>query len=143
MRLTPASRHMSTCRRACATSVVPTFSKTPRPPNVIVPIVSTETRRPDRPSARYSMGEPYPPRSASRPPARRITVGRGRSSGKRGDHGRGWVPWVAAGPRTPGGGGGEQGYAARPGGGSWGSGGGSAGDGGGRGAWGAGRGRGA
>src|SRR5215472_15239616 len=60
MRLTPASRHMSTCRRAWVTSVDPTFLNGPRPPNVIVPMVSTETRRPDLPSARYSMGPTLP-----------------------------------------------------------------------------------
>src|SRR5260370_23716256 len=55
MRLTPASRHMSTCRPASATSVDPTFLNGPRPPNVIVPMVSTETRKPEWPSVRYSM----------------------------------------------------------------------------------------
>src|ERR1700761_698920 len=60
MRLIPASRHMSTCRRASSTSVLPTLAKLPRPPNVMVPIVSTETRRPDLPSLRYSMGRTLP-----------------------------------------------------------------------------------
>src|SRR6202790_2151676 len=60
MRLTPASRHMSTCRPACATSVVPTFLNGPLPPKVIVPMVSTETRKPDCPSARYSMRRTLP-----------------------------------------------------------------------------------
>src|ERR1039457_5646222 len=60
MRLTPASRQMSTRRPACATSVVPTFLNGPLPPKVIVPMVSTETRRPDFPSARYSMPPTLP-----------------------------------------------------------------------------------
>src|SRR6266567_3308889 len=55
MRLTPVSRHMSTCRLAWATSVDPTLANAPRPPNVIVPIVSTEIRKPEVPSARYSI----------------------------------------------------------------------------------------
>src|ERR1700744_3454559 len=57
MMLTPASRLMSTCRRASVTSVLPTMEKLPRPPNVIVPMVSTEIRNPDLPSWRYSMGQ--------------------------------------------------------------------------------------
>src|SRR5580704_7937429 len=59
IRLTPASRHMSTWRSASPTSVEPTSANAPVPPNVIVPMVSTDTRRPDRPSARYSMRGPY------------------------------------------------------------------------------------
>src|ERR671932_1482981 len=55
-RLTPASRHISTCLLAPATSVEPTFPKAPRPPKVIVPRVSAETNRPERPRRRYSMG---------------------------------------------------------------------------------------
>src|SRR5512139_2728207 len=65
MRLTPASRHRSTWRRASATSVAPTAAKPPLPPNVIVPMVSTETMRPDRPSARYSTRPPYPAAAGS------------------------------------------------------------------------------
>src|SRR3984893_8336329 len=61
MRLTPASRHMSTWRLAWATSVDPTLANGPRPPNVIVPMVSTETRRPEVPSGRYSIFRPYLP----------------------------------------------------------------------------------
>ena len=57
MRLTPASRHMSTWRRASPTPVEPTFANPPVPPKVIVPKVSTETRSPDLPSVRYSTGE--------------------------------------------------------------------------------------
>src|SRR5579872_3120806 len=59
IRLTPASRHMSTWRSASSTSVEPTSANPPAPPNVIVPMVRTDMRRPDRPSARYSMGRPY------------------------------------------------------------------------------------
>src|SRR4051794_36262426 len=55
MRLTPASRHMSTWRVAVSTSVAPTFAKLPRPPKVIVPRVRLDTRRPECPSWRYSM----------------------------------------------------------------------------------------
>src|SRR5262245_17642526 len=68
IRLTPASRHMSTWRRASSTSVDPTFANGPVPPNVIVPIVSTEILRPELPSARYStaaslaVGRPGAPR---------------------------------------------------------------------------------
>src|SRR5215468_3889911 len=68
IRLTPASRHMSTWRRASSTSVDPTFANGPVPPNVIVPIVSTEILRPELPSARYStaaslaVGRPGVPR---------------------------------------------------------------------------------
>jgi len=51
----PASRHMSTWRLASATSVDPTLANGPRPPKVIVPMVSTDTRKPDLPSARYSI----------------------------------------------------------------------------------------
>src|SRR5829696_8121532 len=57
-RFTPASKHMSTCRVAPATSVEPTLSNGPLPPKVIVPRVSDETNRPDRPRRRYSI---YPP----------------------------------------------------------------------------------
>ena len=46
MRLTPAFRHMSTGRLAWVTSVDPTLANGPRPPNVIVPMVSTETANP-------------------------------------------------------------------------------------------------
>src|SRR5262245_11545472 len=54
IRLTPASRHMSTWRRASCTSVDPTFANAPVPANVIVPMVSTEIFRPELPSVRYS-----------------------------------------------------------------------------------------
>src|SRR5215208_118059 len=54
-RLTPASRHMSTCLLAPATSVEPTLLKAPRPPKVIVPSVRAETNSPERPSLRYSI----------------------------------------------------------------------------------------
>src|SRR5690349_6885681 len=60
MRLIPASRHMSTWRRAWSTSVDPTWANPPRPPNVIVPMVSTETLRPDFPSVRYSIHPTLP-----------------------------------------------------------------------------------
>src|SRR6202012_3527219 len=60
MMLTPASRLMSTCRRASVTSVLPTLAKFPRPPNVIVPMVSTEIRNPDLPSWRYSIRQTLP-----------------------------------------------------------------------------------
>src|SRR6202047_4670299 len=50
---------MSNWRSASSTSVKPTSANAPVPPNVIVPMVSTDTRRPDRPSARYSMSRPY------------------------------------------------------------------------------------
>src|SRR4051812_42806027 len=52
----PASRHMSSWRRAPATSVVPTVAFVPK---VMVPSASDETRRPERPSWRYSMTEPW------------------------------------------------------------------------------------
>src|ERR1700722_967854 len=55
MRFTPASRHRSTWRRAATTSVAPTALNPPRPPNVIVPSVSADTRSPLRPSCRYSI----------------------------------------------------------------------------------------
>src|SRR5829696_4554991 len=55
-RLTPASRHISTYLVAVATSVDPTTSKPPRPPNVMVPRVMVETKRPERPRRRYSIG---------------------------------------------------------------------------------------
>src|SRR3712207_4099227 len=55
-RLIPASRHMSTCLLAPATSVEPAFLKAPPPPKVIVPRVRAETNKPDLPSLRYSMG---------------------------------------------------------------------------------------
>src|ERR1700684_1763442 len=54
MRLIPASRHTSTCRRASTSPVDPTSVNSPVPPNVIVPMVSTDTRRPDPPRVRYS-----------------------------------------------------------------------------------------
>src|SRR5712675_100455 len=59
MRFTPASRHMSSWRRAPVTSVPPTALNPPRPPKVIVPSVSADTRRPLRPSCRYSMSSPF------------------------------------------------------------------------------------
>src|ERR671917_452328 len=62
-RLTPASRHMSTCRVAPETSVWPTLSKGPLPPNVMVPRVNDETKRPERPRRRYSI---YPPEDGTR-----------------------------------------------------------------------------
>ena len=52
---TPASSAISICRRAPSRSVAPTLRNLPRPPNVIVPIVSFEMRRPERPSCRYSI----------------------------------------------------------------------------------------
>ena len=55
IRFTPASSAILICRRAPSRSVAPTLLKLPRPPNVIVPIVSFEMRRPDRPSCRYSI----------------------------------------------------------------------------------------
>src|SRR5215217_1867164 len=55
IRFTPASRHKSIWRRAPSTSVEPTLANLPPPPKVIVPRVSAETRRPERPSWRYSM----------------------------------------------------------------------------------------
>src|SRR5215469_12743579 len=58
IRFTPASRHMSTWRRAPLASVAPTARNPPRPPKVIVPSVSADTRRPLRPSWRYSIGKP-------------------------------------------------------------------------------------
>src|SRR5690349_19229301 len=48
--------HMSTCRRAPATSVEPVLAKAPLPPKVMVPSVRVEMRRPERPSWRYCMG---------------------------------------------------------------------------------------
>src|SRR6266853_612744 len=77
MRLTPASRHMSTCRLASATSVDPTFLNGPRPPNVIVPMVSTETRKPDLPNARYSMGTTLPSATGVHPPRPRPSTAYG------------------------------------------------------------------
>src|ERR671917_2512561 len=76
-RLTPASRHMSTCRVAPETSVWPTLSKGPLPPNVMVPRVNDETKRPERPRRRYSI---YPPEDGTRARAsvaRRPQSGRG------------------------------------------------------------------
>src|ERR671917_1805562 len=61
-RFTPASRHMSTCRVAPATSVEPTLSNGPLPPKVIVPRVNDETNRPERPRRRYSI---YPPEAGT------------------------------------------------------------------------------
>src|SRR3954451_7226027 len=55
-RLIPASRHMSTCLFAPATSVEPTLLKPPCPPKVIVPRVRAETKRPELPRRRYSIG---------------------------------------------------------------------------------------
>src|SRR2546423_135723 len=46
---------MSIWRRAPLTPVEPTWLNLPTPPNVIVPRLSTETLRPDRPSRRYSI----------------------------------------------------------------------------------------
>src|SRR5947199_612844 len=46
---------MSTCRRAASTSRWPMGLAHPVPPNPMVPRVIVETRRPDRPSCRYSM----------------------------------------------------------------------------------------
>lgn len=54
-KFTPASRHISICRVADPTSVLPTPAKPPTPPKVIVPIVNVETRKPERPSWRYSI----------------------------------------------------------------------------------------
>src|ERR671932_48303 len=58
-RLTPASRHISTCLLAPATSVEPTLLKLPCPPKVIVPRVRAETNRPERPRRRYSIEFPF------------------------------------------------------------------------------------
>src|SRR5579862_1211465 len=55
IRLIPASRHSSTCRRASAAPVDPTLAKSPLPPKVIVPSDRHDTRRPLRPSWRYSI----------------------------------------------------------------------------------------
>src|SRR5829696_4645030 len=55
-RLIPASRHISTCLLAPETSVAPTLLKPPCPPKVIVPRVSAETNKPERPRRRYSIG---------------------------------------------------------------------------------------
>ncbi len=52
---------MSTCQLAWVTSVDPTLANGPGPPNVIVPVVSTETRKPELPRARYSMCLTYLP----------------------------------------------------------------------------------
>src|SRR5882672_8788451 len=72
MRFTPASRHMSSWCRAPVTSVAPTTRNPPRPPNVIVPSVRAETRRPLRPSCRYSIANR--PSSCRRP--RQASAGR-------------------------------------------------------------------
>jgi hypothetical protein len=54
--VTPASRAMSTMRRACSVPVSPQALKSgPRPPNVPAPKLRAGTRRPDAPSLRYSM----------------------------------------------------------------------------------------
>src|SRR3954452_2948502 len=53
--MTPASRQRSICRRAAATSRLPTGVAHPVPPKPMVPRVIVETRSPDRPSCRYSM----------------------------------------------------------------------------------------
>src|SRR5215204_4799919 len=54
-RLTPASRHMSTCLLAPEASVEPTLLKPPSPPKVIMPRVMVEPKSPERPSLRYSI----------------------------------------------------------------------------------------
>ena len=69
MRLTPASRHMSTWRLAWSTSVEPTLAKSPRPPNVIVPRVSAETRRPELAELAIFHGRPYEPGAGGMPRA--------------------------------------------------------------------------
>src|ERR1700682_1337760 len=52
----PASSEMSTSRVAAAISVDPhALKKSPAPPNVPVPKLSTGTRKPEAPSVRYSM----------------------------------------------------------------------------------------
>src|ERR1700733_1069804 len=61
MRFTPASRHRSTWWRAPSTSVAPPRLTPPAPPNVIVPSVSADTRRPLRPSCRYSTSFTFRP----------------------------------------------------------------------------------
>src|SRR5918998_5926632 len=55
IRLTPAPRQMSICCRAALTSRLPTGLAQPVPPNPIVPRVTVDTFRPDRPSCLYSM----------------------------------------------------------------------------------------
>src|SRR6188472_2668305 len=55
IRLIPASRQTSIWRAAPVASVIPTGASGPRSPNVIVPSDSAETRRPERPSWRYSI----------------------------------------------------------------------------------------
>src|SRR3954452_13130196 len=54
-RLTPASRASLICLRAPSTSIWPTGDAHPVPPKPIVPRVIVETRRPLRPSCRYSI----------------------------------------------------------------------------------------
>src|SRR5690606_7007179 len=46
-------------RRASARSVLPVLAKFPAPPKVMVPMVRTETFRPERPSVRYCMVLPF------------------------------------------------------------------------------------
>ncbi len=54
--VTPASRQISTNRRASATSVVPhALKNSPLPPKVPVPKLSTGTVKPDAPKRRYSI----------------------------------------------------------------------------------------
>src|SRR3954470_20942922 len=69
MRLTPASRHMSTWRVPPSTSVLPTLANLSRPPKVMVPRVRADTRSPECPSWRYSMG----------PSLRQLRAGHGRA----------------------------------------------------------------
>src|SRR3954447_3973865 len=70
MMFTPRSRHRSIWRRASFRSDAPTLANTPCPPNVIVPSVRVETRSPDVPSWRYSMG----PRRIARGALRRVSA---------------------------------------------------------------------
>src|SRR5882724_7448403 len=51
----PESMHKSIWRAASAAVVVPTLLRGSLPPKVMVPMVMTETLRPERPSVRYSI----------------------------------------------------------------------------------------
>src|SRR3954454_21772913 len=61
-RLTPASRASLICLRAPSTSIWPTGDAHPVPPKPIVPRGIVETRKPLRPSFRYSIGYSSPGR---------------------------------------------------------------------------------
>src|SRR4051812_13674735 len=69
MRLTPASRHMSTWRVPPSTSVLPTLANFSRPPKVMVPRVRADTRSPECPSWRYSIARSLRQRGARHGPA--------------------------------------------------------------------------